>query len=175
MTTAVDRDFAGEMRAVIDAATAHGPYAPPIAATEIVEKLRANDPELLDGWLYAQAERFVWQAINDRDRSRRSVLGRRAKSRAFRAAAEAHDAGDSSGLRPFLDAPYTVGDGTRKPLADLMRDDLLFVAADYGRREADNALKKAFMAALAKKVGTGSVADKFTEAQVSAMFSSLHA
>lgn len=173
MTAAVDRDFAGEMRAVIDTATARGPYTPPLAASEIVEKLRANDPDLLDGWLHAQAEHFVWQAINDRDRSRRSVLGRRAKSSVFRSAGEAHGAGDSSGLRPFLDAPYTIGDGTRRPLAVLRRDDLLFVAADYGRRESENSLKKAFMAALAKKVGTGCVDDKFTEAQVSAMFSTL--
>lgn len=167
------RDFATEMRAVIDDATSGGPYIPPIAASEIVEKLRVNDPDLLDGWLHAQAERFVWQAINDRDRSRRAVTSHRAKGAAFGAAAERHNAGDSTGLRPFLDAPYSVSDGTRKPLASLTKDDLLFVAERYQARSNENAMKATFMTALAKKVGKGVVADHFTEDQLSAMFESL--
>lgn len=171
----MSRDFATEMRAVIDEATAGGPYSPPRAASEIVEKLRVNDPELLDGWLHEQAEHFVWQAINDRDRSRRSVTSRRAKATAFGAAAEAHQGGDVTALRPFLDAPYTVGDGTRRPLADLTQDDLMFVATDYEQRASRNALKAAFMRALAKKVTTGVVADHYTEAQIAAMFESLAA
>lgn len=168
-----DRDYCGDMRKVIDEATAEGPYSPPIVAGEIVEKLRANDPELLMGWLDEQADHFVWQAINDRDRSRRAVTVHRAKGKAFGAAAEAHKAGDSTTLRRFLDAPYTVEDGTRRPLADLNRDDLLFVANGYQARANENALKASFMTALAKKVGKGVVADHFTEDQLSSMFESL--
>lgn len=41
------RDFAAEMRAVIDAETSHGPYVSRQAAADIVEKLKANDPDLL--------------------------------------------------------------------------------------------------------------------------------
>lgn len=67
-----ERDFAAEMRAVIDTATEGTPYVARVVAGEIVEKLRANDPDLLAGWLDAHAESLLWQAINDRDRSARA-------------------------------------------------------------------------------------------------------
>lgn len=173
MTVLNDRDYATDMRQVIDDATSEGPYVPAAVAGEIVEKLRANDPDLLDGWLYQQAEHFVWQAINDRDRSRRSMRMRRAGAKAFSDAVEAHEAGDSGPIRRYLDAPYTVADGSRRPLATLTKDDLLFVADSYQRRADDNAMRAAFMTALSKKVKKGVVGDYFTEQQIADMFSSL--
>jgi len=53
-----ERDYAAEMRAVIDSETSHGPYVSRQAAADIVEKLRANDPHLLDGWLSQPAALF---------------------------------------------------------------------------------------------------------------------
>lgn len=170
-----DRDYAGEMRTVIDDATSAGPYSPPIAAGEIVEKLRVNDPELLDGWLHSQSVHFIWQAINDRDRSRRAVTQRHAKARDFGEAAEKFKGGDITPLRGFLNAPYTVADGTRRPLAELNREDLLFVASDYKSRADQNQLKASFMTALARKVGKGVVGDHFTEDQLRSMFESVAA
>jgi hypothetical protein len=62
------RDYAAEMRAVIDA-EATGTYVPGVIAAAIVEKLREVDADLLVGWLDFQAETFVRQAINNRDNS----------------------------------------------------------------------------------------------------------
>lgn len=62
-------DYSARMRAVIDAEAdpVREPYEARIAASAIVEKLRENDPELLRGWLDAQAEQLVWRFIVDRD------------------------------------------------------------------------------------------------------------
>jgi hypothetical protein len=157
------RDFAAEMRAVIDAETSHGPYVSRQAAADIVEKLKANDLELLNGWLHAQAEMLIWQAINDRDRSVRSASRSALSRSAFARASEANDAGDSGPLTHFLDAPYVVENGSRVRLADLTKADLLYVADRYDDRAKANAFEAAFMRAVAKKVRTGTVRDHFTE------------
>lgn len=167
------RDYAAEMRRVLDRATAEGPYVPRVVASEVVEKLRATDPELLDGWLQAQAEHFIWQAINDRDRAVRAVTRHRVGRQEFGSAVTARDQGDDAPLRRYLDMPYSVEDGSRKRLAALTRDDLQFVGATYRRRAAENALMEAFFTALAKKVKTGVVADHYTEAQLASMFTSI--
>jgi hypothetical protein len=158
-----DRDFAAEMRAVIDAETSHGPYISRQAAADIVEKLKANDAELLDGWLHAQAEQLVWQAINDRDRSVRGASRAASARSAFARASDANEAGDGGPLTRFLDAPYVVENGSRVRLADLTKADLLFVAGRYDDRAKANAMESAFMRAIAKRVRTGTVADHFTE------------
>lgn len=167
------RDYATEMRQELDRATAEGPYVPRVVAGEVVDKLRATDPDLLDGWLQAQAEHFIWQAINDRDRSVRAATRHRAPRQEFSSAVTAHDQGDVTPLRKYLDMPYSVEDGSRKRLASLTRDDLQFVGATYRRRAAENALMEAFFAALAKKVKSGVVADHYSEDQVAAMFASI--
>lgn len=168
----VARNFCQEMRRVIDESTADGAYVPRLVASEVVEKLRATDPELLEGWLQAQAEHFLWQMINDRDRSIRTATRHRLKPKVFADAATAHEAGDGSSLRRFLDMPFSVADGSRKPLAKLNKDDLLFVQDGYQKRADENAFWVAVTGALAKKVGDGTVEDHFTEEQLSKMFDS---
>ena len=176
MTAASDpAEIAAKMRAVIDTHTADGPYIPRIAAGEIVEKLRANDPALLAAWLDTQAAHFVWDVINRRDHSRRAVTNHAAKSGVFREVAAAHDAGDSTRLVSFLAAPYTIADGTRRTLGTLTHDDLLFVADGYDRRVSENAMRSAFMKALAKRVKTGTVLDHFDEARLVEVWDSLAA
>lgn len=181
-----DRDYAKDMRGVIDEAASHGPYIPKQLATEIVEKLRVNDLELLQGWLDAQAEHFVWQAINDRDRSARSHAAATRDRGAFADAAEAfesdqmaeHSGGTASGrgkkgLRDFLSMRFTVADGSRRKLGTLTATDLTYVGDRYEKRENENAFWKVFVRALAKKVGKGTVGDHFDNAQLTQMFSSL--
>lgn len=165
-----DRDFATDMRAVIDAETGEGPYVSRIVANHIVEKLEVTDPELLDGWLRVHAETLIWQAINDRDRSTRAKARATAGGRRFAAAAES---GDIEQVARFLNVPYVVEDGSRKRLADLTKDDLLFVADAYDRRASENAMNSAFLKALAKKVGKGRVADQFTDEQLADMWRSV--
>lgn len=164
---------AERVRAIVDAHTDSGPYTPRTAAAEIVEKMRANEPELLAAWLDEMAVHFVWQLINDRDRSRRGRSVFRDRSAAFRAAQAAHESGDPEALRAWLDAPFTVEDGTRRKLATLRRDDLAFVAGGYTERVRENGMRAAFFTALSKKVGAGTVADHFTESQLDEMWRSL--
>jgi len=100
-----DRDYAAEMRAIIDtdANPADGPYDSRVAASKIVAKLRETDPEFLAAWLDAQAEHFVWQAINDRDRSRRSHERATGGRSVFGKAVEDFAGGDLGALTGWLD------------------------------------------------------------------------
>lgn len=169
------RDHCADMAAAINAATSDGPYVPREVANELVEKLRATDPDLLSGWLDAQASHIVWQAINDRDRSTRSRLRQQSGRLKFGAAVKSHEAGDSAALHEWLSMPFSIADGTRTPLGGLRREDLLYVADRYQRRVDENQMWATFMRALAKKVGRGTVAEHYSEDQLAAMFGSLRA
>ncbi len=169
----MSRDYAAEMRALIDAETGHGPYVSRVIAREIVEKLEANDPDLLTGWLNAQAEQLVWSAINLRDRSQRASARTTASRSAFASAAKDHETGDSTALGRFLGCRYVVEDGTRRVLAELTKADLLFVAEGYESSARESAMEAAFFRAIAKKVRTGCVADHFDEAKLAELRRSL--
>lgn len=169
----MSRDYAAEMRAVIDAETSHGPYASPVVAEHIVEKLRATDPELLSGWLDAQAVGIIRHAINLRDCSVRSRVRATAGRSVFARQAAEHEAGDAVALSGWLSVVHVVEGGSRKRLAEMTADDLGFVADDYGRRAAENALAESFLRALARKVGSGKVADHFTDAQLAELWQSI--
>src|SRR6185369_7406169 len=149
----MSRDYAAEMRAVIDSDTNHGPYISRVIAREIVEKLEANDSDLLHGWLMAHAEQLIWGAINQRDRSVRGSARTTASRSAFAAAAEEHDEGDSSALGHWLGCRYVVD--------------------TYDNRAKANAFEAAFMRALSKKVGRGTVADHFDDEKIAALRRSL--
>lgn len=174
------RDYVGEMRNLIDKETAKGPYIPPVLATEIVTNLRATDPALLAGWLSDQAIQAVRQMINDIDRSKRSHARYADPRSAFAASAQEYADAKERGepepqekLRDFLGLRFTVGDGSRRELGTFTAADLGFVADDYESRERKNAMMKAVMRALAKKVGATTVADHYTNEQLAEMFDSL--
>lgn len=168
-----ERNYAAEMRAVMDAETGEGPYHLAVVANQIVEKLRATDPDLLDGWLQAQAVTFVHEAIRSRDRSDRGHARATATRSVFRAAAESAEAGDEAPLAKFLSTVYVVEDGSRVRLAEMRKPELIFVADDYRQRASEHLLQEAFMRALAKKVGKDRVADHFDDAQLTAMWQSI--
>lgn len=167
-----DRNYAAEMRAVIDA-EATGTYVPAIVAADIAAKLRATNPELLAGWLDAQAETFIRQAINNRDNSQRTAARHSRPRSVFADDAEAAEAGEPERLAGWLGTRFTVEDGSRKPLAELGHDELLFVADAYESRARENKLTAAFAKAIARKVKTGVVGDHFTDEQLTTMWSSL--
>lgn len=171
--TTVDRDYAVEMRAVMDAETGSGPYVSRIVAAQIVEKLRATNPDLLHGWLGAQAETFLWQAINDRDRSLRSHVRATVGRSVFAKDAAAHEDGDSGALSRWLSTPFSVADGYRKRLGDMEKADLQFAAEAYRARAEQNAMTAALLAALAKKVRKGTVAAYFTDDQLDTIWCSI--
>lgn len=168
----MSRDYAAEMRAVIDG-QATGTYVPGVVAVEIVEKLRANDPDLLAGWLDAQAPQILRHAINLRDASQRTAARHARPRSVFAEDAAAAEAGEPERLAGWLGTRFTVEDGSRKPLAEMAKDDLLFVADAYEARARENKLTAAFAKAIARRVGTGVVGDHFTDEQLSTMWDSL--
>lgn len=171
----MSRNYAAEMRALIDAETAEGAYVSAQVAEQIVEKLAATDPELLSGWLHDQAVGFLRHAINLRDCSQRTHARMTASRSVFRNAAEAAEGGDPEPLGTFLKTVYVVEDGSRMRLSEMGKPDLLFVADDYGRRASDALLQEAFLRALAKKVGRRKVSDVYDEDKLSALWLSISA
>lgn len=120
----MSRDYAAEMRAVIDA-EATGTYVPTVVAAHIAEKLRQTDPELLSGWLDAQAEQILRHTINLRDCSQRTAA-RHSRSRSvFAEDAAAAEAGEPERLAGWLSTRFTVEDGSRKPLGEMAKEELL--------------------------------------------------
>lgn len=169
----MSRDYAAEMRAVIDAETSQGPYASPVVAAHVVEKLRATDPELLAGWLDSQAVNFIRHMINLRDCATRTHARHMSGRSVFGAAAKAHEAGETGALAGWLSVVHVCEDGERKRLSEMNAADLGFVADDYARRAAENALAEAFLRAVAKKVGRRKVGDVFDEAKLSQLWNSI--
>lgn len=166
------RDFVGEMRALIDA-EATGTYVPATVAQDLTKKLRATDADLLAGWLDAQAETFLRQAINARDNSQRTAARHSRPRSVFAADAAAAEAGDPEPMARWLDVRFTVEDGSRTPLREMTKDQLLFAGDAYEARAQENKLTSSFLKAIARKVGADKVADHFTDEQLTAMWDSL--
>lgn len=168
-----DRDYLAEMRAVIAAETTGGPYVSAIVAQHIINKLRVTDPDLLEGWLNANAVAFVRHAINLRDCSARTTARHTAKRQAFGESATRFEQGDRTAMTHWLTVVHVVEDGSRKKLAEMTAADLAHVADGYESRAAENAMTAAFLRALGKKVGRRTVADVFTEEKLTALWQSL--
>lgn len=169
------RDYHTEMRQVIDtyiadAVATHGEYNPPLVATDIVDKLQANDPDLLDGWLHAQATEFVREMIGRIGRSARHNAQRQQPRREFAAAVEKHKSGDSTKLRKYSELPFAVPGG-QKPLGKLNRDELVYAKGTYVQRAEQNKFKAVLLGKLLQKVTADStVEDHYTEDQLAVMF-----
>lgn len=168
-----DRDYLAEMRAIIAAETASGDYVSALVAQHIVDKLRATDAELLDGWLHANAVGFVRHAINLRDCATRTSARHNAKRSAFSGDAERFADGDRTAMSGWLGVVHVVADGTRKKLADLTAADLDHVATDYEHRASENAMTAALLRSIGKRVGKKTVGEVFTDEQISRLWRSL--
>jgi hypothetical protein len=171
----VSRNYAEEMRAIIDAETAHGAYVSAVVAQRIIEKLEATDPELLNGWLRAQATNFLRHAINLRDASQRSHARATSGRSVFRDAASAAEAGDAAPLSSWLTTVFVVENGSRMKLAEMRKPELIYAAETYERKAADLLLQEAFLRALAKKVGNKRVSDVYDEQKLSDLWLSISA
>lgn len=167
------RDYAADMRQLIDQETGDGPYISATVAAQIVDKLRATDADLLGGWLDLQAVQFIRVAINERDHSNRAHARAVAGRSVFREMAQQAEDGKPEALAAFLSTVYVVENGTRVRLAEMVKPDLLFAAEEYGRRAQDNLLQEAFLRALAKKVGNRKVSDVFDDVKLTALWQSI--
>jgi hypothetical protein len=168
-----ERDYRADMRDVIDAETAAGNYVSAIVAEHIVRKLAVTDPDLLNGWLYANAAFFIRHFINLRDSASRTSARTQARRLEFATAAGKFEKGDAAPLTSFLGVVHVVEDGSRKKLADLTAADLNHVANDYEARAQENALHAMFLRKLAAKIGKRTVGQVFDEKKLAEMWLSL--
>ena len=159
------RDYLADMRAVLDSEATGDPA--PLVADRVVLKLRATDPDLLAGWLDAQAVAFIRDAIGYADRSTR------ARNRVVAARSVFADDADRGDVTRWLSTRYVVEDGRRPTLGEMTAADLRFVARSYDDDAKAARMEAAFMRALAKKVGAGRVSDHFSEDQIAALRSGL--
>lgn len=170
----MSRDFTVEMRALLDRHLAGDePYNAATIASKLVSQLRAQDPDLLAGWLDERAEEILRDAIARIDASSRgharATGGRQAFAHAFRD----HDAGqDPDAMQRFLDSRWTVGeDQLRKTLRSMTRADCVQVAEAYEDRARRNGMQAAFMRAVAKAVtGNRVVGDVLSERRLANMW-----
>lgn len=166
----MERNYAAEMRQLIDEETEAAPYVSAVVAQNIVEKLQANDPDLLHGWLDAQAVSLLRHAINLRDASRRTHARLTASRSVFADAAIEAEQGNKEPLTKFLHTVYVVEDGSRVQLGQMREPQLLYVADSYRRRAKDAMMQQAFLRAIARKVGDDKVSDHFDEEQLAALW-----
>ena len=166
-----ERDYVADMRAAIASAVPDGDYVAAVVAGKLVAQLAETDPALLTGWLDLHAVPILTDLIGRRARLTRAVLQRRAGAHRFAAIVEA---GDLAAMSLFDDVRYVVDDEeTRRPLGDMTGEDCRFAAAAYATQELALKLEKAFLLALAKKVGTRRVREVMSEATVEALRDSI--
>src|SRR5881397_2549486 len=140
------RDFEFEMMQIIRIETPRDmPYISSDVATHIVTKLKANDPELLDGFLKGRAEYVIHQIINRRDGSTRSHARQMAKRNKFTDAVKEFEKGNRVPLTDFLSIVHVVQNGARKNIGKMNREELVFVAEDYFTRAEYNQLHATFL------------------------------
>lgn len=173
----MSRDYLADMDAAIDAAlpdVSQSDYTAPIVAAELVDRLRAEDPDLLSGWLHLKAHVFLGDVVARKSNSKRQAARRSAPRRAFAEAARSFgETADETVLSPFV-AEYVVDDqNTRRTVARMTSADCLFVAARYEDTAKQAKLEAAFHRAVAKKVGKRTVGDAFTEEQYLTMYRSV--
>ena len=171
---AMARDYAAEMRTLIDQETARGVWPVP--------RRRAGDR----GEAHSQRPRHcttagcistpsILSGVRSTAATGRYAVPLARPRRALRSRRRLRPTSLATALpaRTFPVLPYVVADDSRSPLAKLDRQDLLFVAETYDARSKQNALRAAFFRALAKKVGRGCVEDHFDEVQIAELRGSL--
>jgi 5-carboxymethyl-2-hydroxymuconate isomerase len=179
IATLVDRDYVGEMRERMDHALAQNPTRTRREISDqLVAQLRVEDPDLLAGWLDAQAEQICREVIGHIELSVRAYQYATAGRRVFRAAVDSAAAGDLTSLASFLDASFVVDpERTRKRLRDMTATDLAFVAGLHEDLARQNTLRAVFMRELEKqcRAKKATVGELYDDIQLSKMWHSLTA
>lgn len=167
------RNFAVEMGELIAKETDRDPYEPAVVAQEIVDKLLAQDPELLHGYLLAHATAILREAIGRRAASMRMMARRSATGARMREITEALSQGEVVTMQEvrdrWLTCSFELDDKRQHQLKTMRYKDLLFVAESYDERAAQNATEAAFFRAIAAKVGHQTVGEVFTEEKLVAL------
>lgn len=168
------RDFLTDMSDAIDAAIPDGDYVAPVVAAELIERLRAEDPGLLTGWLNLKASVFLADVIARRSNSKRQAARIGAPRRAFREAAEVFaETREPVVFSPFAFEYVVDADNTRRAVGRMTKADCLFVAEGYEATARQAKLQASFQRAVAKKLGDKTVSEVFGEEQYVAMYRSV--
>lgn len=174
MTSVTDRDYIAEMTAAIEAAVPESDYVASQVAANLVDQLRAEDPDLLSGYLHQRAPVVLADVIARRSNSKRQSARIMAPRRAFAEAARSFAAeSDSKVLSPFAFEYVIDAENTRRTVANMTAADCRFVAEQYERTAREAKLEAAFHRAVGKKVGIQRVGDVFTEEQYLEMYQSV--
>lgn len=164
------RNYPAEMTALIEEATQGSDWVPALVAEKLIDQLKSDDPDLLNGWLHALAPQLLTDAISMRERSIRTVTRKRASSRAF---AKAAAVGDVTELGSFA-VTYVIDEGaTRRRVADMTGSDHRFVASGYAQSAKRAQMLSAFHRAVAKKVGSKRTAEVMSEVEYDRLFRSI--
>lgn len=179
MQLSIARNLSNDLYKIIDEELKRSgdSYIAASVALNVVERLRAEDPELLSKFLDQYAIHVVHRLIVQMDGSKRlqvKAAAERRKLSVFQDAVDRHEAGEKGALVPWLDTVYVVtGDNLRRRLTDMDKDDLEYAASKYTDRARANAVQAAFLRALAAKVGAGTVGDYFDDEQLSRLWVSI--
>lgn len=150
-----------------------GDFVPALEAERFLKLMQDEYPGELAEWFQVRAVQFVADELTTMLRRERAIARRRSGARAFAAAVEAHEAGDSEPLGLFRTVHVIGDDNVRRPVADMTGPDHRYVAGQY-RSEGNRALMlEAFHLAVAKKVGKRRTADVLTEDEYERMLNSI--
>jgi hypothetical protein len=168
----VARDFESEMASFIEAHWPKGDFVPSIVATEWVEELLRDDPDLLTGYLLARAPSILADVIGKINTARRQQARRQAHPvSVFAEAAEKFESdGNPEPLaeltRSVFDQTFRIDvENTQRRLGDMTKDDHFFVAQEYEATGRAALLEREFHIALGKKVGNRRTQDVIDEVE----------
>lgn len=162
------RDYACEMRELVDTYRDRPEYNAASAAVEIYDWLIANDRELLIGFLEGGAVLSIRSVMTAADAATRAYARANGPASVFAEAANEAEKGNPGPLRQgFLDARYVVDEKySRKELRNMTSDDVLYVAQKYQDR-ARGAMREAqFLREIAKQIGNRTVGAVFNNVQL---------
>ena len=149
-----------------------GPYQSRVLAQEILAQLEEEDPRALTAWLRSEAENMLWSLVNQMDRRDRGLARRTSARSVFAAMANSPASQRHQAVTAWLTTHYATEDGLRRELGSLRKKDLQYVANGYRSRASANQLQAAFMDALSRRVGRGTVADHFDEDSLAQLYQS---
>jgi hypothetical protein len=139
-------------------------FIPAVAASDFVEEMERDYPEDLAEWMRANAVRFCTEALGDLLRGERRIAATRALPRAFAEAVAAGAEGNIAPLSAFSVVHRVNTENLRRAVADMKREDHLFVAGEYAASGNRALMLAEFHRAVARKCGRRCTRDVMSEA-----------
>lgn len=171
------RDYVSEMNERIAELTSELQYAVPDLTIELYNELLESDPDLLNGFLHAIAQRVLGRAIGEHVRAQRS----RARSAAqhstpaerFSAAAQAWERGDSAALDLYVSMHVVNPEMDRKRACDMTGSEHRYVARQYARSAVKSGLLNMFHLLVADRVGEQLTSQAMNATEYQALYNSM--